>query len=72
MSIFYREALPAKESNLAPVIFLHGAGDSSHNWEEIGSLHLVATIGHRAIALDLPGKLIYTGDEKFGNEIFNV
>ncbi len=39
-----------------PVVLLHGAGDDSAGWEKIGTLHLVAAMGHRVAAIDLPGE----------------
>lgn len=36
-------------------VFLHGASSSSKIWVELESLKLVAALGHRAIAVDLPG-----------------
>lgn len=43
------------DSNAPCVLFLHGAKYSSKNWEELGTLALVAKSGRRAIAIDLPG-----------------
>lgn len=37
------------------VLFLHGARFESKTWQDIGTLQLVAAMGHRAVAVDLPG-----------------
>ena len=38
------------------VLFLHGVNYTSEKWLEMGTLHLMANMGFRAIAIDLPGK----------------
>ncbi|SCY63555.1 alpha/beta fold hydrolase [Desulfoluna spongiiphila] len=43
------------EGNKQSVIFLHGMRFSSLNWEELGTLDLLADKGFDAIAVDLPG-----------------
>jgi abhydrolase domain-containing protein 14 len=43
------------EGNRQSVIFLHGMRFSSLNWEERGTLDLLAKKGFDAIAVDLPG-----------------
>lgn len=43
------------EGNRQSVIFLHGMRFSSLNWEELGTLDLLADKGFDAIAVDLPG-----------------
>ena len=55
--MFYREATPLHDH--APslqVLLLHGMAFSSRNWEEIGTLSLLAALGYRAVAVDLPGQ----------------
>lgn len=37
------------------VILLHGTSSTAKDWEQMGTLQLLATWGHRGIALDLPG-----------------
>ena len=54
--MFYREALPTQDlPGAPPVILIHGSGDSSKWWENIGTFGLGAAAGHRVIGLDLPG-----------------
>lgn len=43
------------DGNPQSVIFLHGMRFSSLNWEELGTLDLLAEKGFDAIAVDLPG-----------------
>jgi len=55
-SIFYQTASDASEvSNSPVVILLHGASSSSQVWNELKTMHLIAAVGYRAIAVDLPG-----------------
>ncbi|XP_067855130.1 protein ABHD14A isoform X2 [Heptranchias perlo] len=59
-NIFYRETLPpAKDGESIPprleVLLLHGQAFSSKTWEDLGTLHLLAQQGYRAVAVDLPG-----------------
>ena len=37
-------------------LFLHGMAFTSKNWVDLQSLQLLAALGHRAIAIDLPGE----------------
>ena len=39
------------------MLLLHGAAFSSKDWVDIKTLQLVAAMGYRVIALDLPGNV---------------
>lgn len=54
---FYREAKPPTEveSSGEVVVLLHGAAFKSANWLELNTINLLAAMGHRVIAVDLPG-----------------
>jgi len=57
-NIFYRLAEPGDSSTPSgKVIFLlHGAAFTSETWEkEIGTIQTMASLGHKVIAVDLPG-----------------
>lgn len=55
--VFHREVTPP--GGLTPptkqVLLLHGQAFSSENWYTLGTLSLLAALGHRAVAIDLPG-----------------
>ena len=53
--MFFREAKPTGEPKLQ-VLLLHGQAFSSQNWLEIGTLSYLAAMGHRAVAIDIPGE----------------
>jgi len=55
VTVNYKEALPSSKPKLN-LLFLHGASFSSQTWHDIGTLQLVAALGHRAVAIDLPGE----------------
>lgn len=55
MKIFYREAVGTGKK--PPVVLLHGASSSSEVWVKIGTMQLIAAMGHTAVAIDLPGTL---------------
>lgn len=54
---FYREAKPPAgvEASGEVVVLLHGAAFKSANWLELNTINLLAGMGHRVIAVDLPG-----------------
>jgi haloalkane dehalogenase len=51
--IAYRESAPAEPSDRSPVLCVHGWPQSSYMWRHL--LTALASAGHRALALDLPG-----------------
>jgi len=56
VTVHYKETLPLSGSSSGhSVFFLHGARFSSKTWEEIKTLQLVAAMGYRAVAVDIPG-----------------
>jgi len=61
LNIFYRTVTGASQvGNFNPVVvLLHGASSSSQVWNKLKTLHLIAAVGHRAIAVDLPGTVCY-------------
>lgn len=54
--------LPGGEPVDVPVVFLHGGAYDAAVWSELGLLDEVAATGHRAVAIDLPGKGESTGE----------
>lgn len=53
---FYREARPSNwEKEKFTVFFLHGIGLTSTIWINIGTFQILAELGYRALAVDLPG-----------------
>ena len=53
---FYREARPSNRTQEKfTVLFLHGIGLSSTIWINIGTFEILAELGFRALAVDLPG-----------------
>jgi len=60
LNIFYQTATgSAQLSKSLPVVLLHGASSSSQVWVKVRTMHLIAAIGHQAIAVDLPGMLLF-------------
>ena len=53
--MFYRESLPQQQPPKQQVLLLHGVSFSSQTWQELGTLHYLSAMGHRAVAVDLPG-----------------
>jgi pimeloyl-ACP methyl ester carboxylesterase len=58
--MFYRKASPP--SNVKPsgqsILLLHGKNFKSETWQNLGTLHLRAGIGHVVVAVDLPGSCL--------------
>lgn len=53
---FYREARPINRTQeIFTVLFLHGKGLTSTIWINIGTFQILAELGYRALAVDLPG-----------------
>ena len=38
------------------VLLLHGQAFTSENWIQLGTLSYLAAMGHRAVAIDIPGE----------------
>ena len=55
MAVFYREAKPVAKPKLE-ILLLHGQAFTSENWVQLGTLSYLAAMGHRAVAIDIPGK----------------
>ncbi|XP_069679062.1 putative protein-lysine deacylase ABHD14B isoform X2 [Periplaneta americana] len=57
INMFYRKVSPP--SNIQPsgqsLLLLHGRNFKSETWEKLGTLHLMASLGHLVVAVDLPG-----------------
>ena len=72
--VSYLESLPADDQTGrptveggvpvdVPVVFLHGGAYDASVWDELGLLDEVAATGHRAVAIDLPGKGESSGEQ---------
>lgn len=68
VDLFYREVNPPdniKSSNKS-VLLLHGRSFNSETWLSLGTLTFLGALGHRVVAIDLPGygktKSKYAGD----------
>lgn len=56
VSVHYKETLPSAGGSVEhSVFFMHGASFSSKTWQDIKTLQLVAAMGYRAVAVDIPG-----------------
>ena len=38
------------------ILLLHGQAFTSENWVQLGTLNYLAAMGHRAVAIDIPGE----------------
>ncbi|KAK7076757.1 Protein abhd14b [Halocaridina rubra] len=56
-STFYREANPPAgiTSSGEVAVLLHGMAFKSETWLDLKTIHMLAAMGHRVIAIDLPG-----------------
>jgi len=58
--MFYRKASPP--SSVKPsgqsILLLHGKSFKSETWQNLGTMHLMAGVGHEVIAVDLPGSCL--------------
>lgn len=69
INMFYRKLSPP--NNFQPsgqsILLLHGKSFKSETWEKLGTLHLMAALGHLVVAVDLPGygetTAAYNGDK---------
>jgi abhydrolase domain-containing protein 14 len=55
--MFYRKASPptSVKSSGQAILLLHGQSFKSETWQNLGTMHLMAGIGHLVVAVDLPG-----------------
>ena len=59
IEVFSRRVTPEKEASTPfNVLLLHGAAFTSKDWEKTETLQLLGAIGHKAIAIDLPGAYV--------------
>ena len=69
VNVFYRKASApaAVKSTGMSLLLLHGRSFKSETWEELGTLNIMAALGHLVLAVDLPGygetKQTYHGDK---------
>jgi len=47
--------MPQEEKSNLSFLFLHGAAFKAEDWLDLGTLHLMAALGYKAVAADLPG-----------------
>jgi len=70
--VFYRKASPP--SSVKPsgqsILLLHGQSFRSETWQNVGTMQLMAGIGHVVIAVDLPGLCLIC--YVIGHDIINV
>ncbi|XP_068218349.1 putative protein-lysine deacylase ABHD14B isoform X1 [Palaemon carinicauda] len=67
---FYREANPPSgvTSSGEVVVLLHGMAFKSETWLNLGTINILAAMGHRVIAIDLPG-FGNSGRQELGPEL---
>ncbi|XP_021915429.1 protein ABHD14B-like isoform X3 [Zootermopsis nevadensis] len=69
ISMFFRKALPSTsmKSSGEAILLLHGRSFKSETWQNLGTMNLMAGIGHLVVAVDLPGygetQGLYHGDK---------
>jgi len=49
--------MPQEEKSNLTFLFLHGAAFKAEDWLDLGTLHLMAALGYKTVAADLPGEL---------------
>jgi len=60
LNIFYQTATGSAQVSKSPaVVLLHGASSSSQVWVDLKTMHLIAAMGHQAVAVDLPGIYLF-------------
>jgi len=60
VTVHYKETVPSSGDSVdRSVFFMHGASFSSKTWQDIKTLQLVAAMGYRAVAVDIPGTFHY-------------
>ncbi|XP_076354340.1 putative protein-lysine deacylase ABHD14B [Tachypleus tridentatus] len=56
VKVLYREALPKDTSNFhISILLLHGEAFSSKTWLDLGTIQVLAAMGYRTVAMDVPG-----------------
>ena len=61
--------MPQEEKSNLSFLFLHGAAFKAEDWLDLGTLHLMAALGYKTVAADLPGESHYN---KILQSIFNI
>jgi len=67
--VFYRECSPPAqiEPSQQTILLLHGRSFTSETWNKVGTLTLLAALGHRVVAVDLPGYGKTQGEQYSGD-----
>ncbi|XP_064489143.1 putative protein-lysine deacylase ABHD14B isoform X2 [Ornithodoros turicata] len=55
LAVHYREIVPQMDHPKFHVLLMHGRHYTSQTWVDIGTLRLIAAIGFRVVAVDMPG-----------------